>query len=91
MEKRKPDDIDKEKKEEEYTPKKQKTERVNISVIGSAGRKEDQHKVCIEHFQAMVKNTEDVIEKTWGLSWNQVTLVSGGAAFAVGIICNFIV
>jgi hypothetical protein len=55
-------------------------ERVRIAIIGTAGRKEDAAKITKELFQNMVNKAEDIITKEWNFSWEQVDLLSGGAA-----------
>lgn len=53
-----------------------------VSIIGSAGRGEDQTKVNRHVYTGMISKAEEIIEKRWKLDWSCVTLVSGGAAFA---------
>lgn len=55
---------------------------MNIGIVGTAGRKEDFNKLSKSKFQLMALTAEDYITQTLMLSWNDVTLVSGGAAWA---------
>lgn len=52
-----------------------------LSIIGSAGRKEDAAKVSKERFDAMVYDANQTIIETLKLDPKKLILVSGGAAF----------
>ncbi len=74
----------------EYEPPKKKLKQddlISIAIIGSAGRGEDSKKICPKIWEKMNKEAERIIIEDWKLDWNNVHLVSGGAAFAdhVGI------
>lgn len=53
-----------------------------VSIIGTAGRKEDGAKMTPELFEEMCKVAYNVIVLRWKLSPKTVCLVSGGAAWA---------
>lgn len=53
-----------------------------VSIIGTAGRKEDAGKVDKKLFEQMNKVAERIIKEVFGLDNENVTLVSGGAAVA---------
>jgi hypothetical protein len=52
-----------------------------VSIIGTAGRKEDAPKLTLELYNAMIQCVPTILHH-WGLSPNRVILVSGGAAGA---------
>jgi hypothetical protein len=54
---------------------------VNVAIIGSAGRGFDAYKLNRDIFLTAVYKTCELVEFTWNLDWNDVTLVSGGSAF----------
>ena len=56
-----------------------------VSIIGTAGRQGTHKKLSKGIFDWMCTRAEDLITKQLKLSWNKVHLVSGGAAWAVGI------
>lgn len=51
-----------------------------VAIIGTAGRKGPP--LSLSLFHAMFDEAVSVITKTWGLSWHNVDLISGGAAWA---------
>jgi len=53
-----------------------------VAIIGSAGRNEDGPKVTAQLFQQMMDCALHIVRNVFGLEAHQVTLVSGGAAFA---------
>jgi hypothetical protein len=55
---------------------------VNIAIIGSAGRGYDQFLVNKTAFLTAIENVFNIVEVRWKLDWNDITLVSGGSAFA---------
>jgi RimJ/RimL family protein N-acetyltransferase len=56
--------------------------RLLVSIIGSAGRNEDAPKINAAIYQKMIATSKSIIENDWKLNWEDVTLVSGGAAFS---------
>ena len=53
-----------------------------VSIIGSAGRRGDAHKMTKELYWKMVAKSEQVISNVFKLDLQRVHLVSGGAAWA---------
>jgi hypothetical protein len=52
-----------------------------VSIIGTAGRGADERRLSAEMFRTMVEQTRRQIVDVWKLTpWNEVRLVSGGAA-----------
>lgn len=54
---------------------------VTVSIIGTAGRKEDGRKMSSDIFDYMMSTTEKIITETWKLPKSRVILVSGGSAW----------
>ena len=52
-----------------------------VSIIGTAGRREDGSKLTSEIFHRAIDKTKQVIKDKFKLSLEQVHLVSGGAAW----------
>ncbi len=52
-----------------------------VSIIGTAGRREDGSKLSSEIFHRAIDKTKEVIKDDFKLSLEQVHLVSGGAAW----------
>lgn len=67
---------------EENPSKKQKPSVTSIAIIGTAGRKADEHKLTKEIWNKMIVKAEDIITKEWEFRWSEVALVSGGAAYS---------
>lgn len=57
-------------------------DRITVAVVGTAGRGEDAAKITSKLYDRIVERTENVIQKEWGLKWNNVHLISGGSAVA---------
>jgi len=55
---------------------------VTVSIIGTAGRKEDHAKLTKEVFNSMKKRAMEIIKNVFQLDISSVTLVSGGSAWA---------
>jgi hypothetical protein len=55
---------------------------VKVSIIGTAGRKDVKDLLKKYHFDFMVQKAIELITVEWGLKWEDVELVSGGAAWA---------
>ncbi|RUS19232.1 hypothetical protein BC937DRAFT_87788, partial [Endogone sp. FLAS-F59071] len=53
-----------------------------IGIIGTAGRGADGAKMTKRIFDSMVAKAKDIIETQLKLSWDEVVLVSGGAAWS---------
>lgn len=58
------------------------TKRVHIGVIGSAGRQADASLLSAAAFRWMLDDFEQAVRQELQLDWAQVSLASGGAAFA---------
>ena len=58
---------------------------VKVSIVGSAGRKEDGKRMTKELYHLMYDKAKDVIEKKFKLELPQCHIVSGGAAWAGSI------
>jgi hypothetical protein len=73
---------------EESNPKRQKTESTlfNVAIIGTAGRKDDAIKITKDLWLKMMAKAEEHIEKTLGFKWENVHMISGGAAGMLEII-----
>ena len=54
---------------------------ITVSIIGTAGRREDGSKLTSEIFHRAIDKTKEVIKDKFKLSLEQVHLVSGGAAW----------
>ena len=54
---------------------------VMVSIIGTAGRREDGSKLTLEIFHRAIDKTKQIIKDKFKLSLEQVHLVSGGAAW----------
>ena len=54
---------------------------VMVSIIGTAGRREDGSKLTPEIFYRAIDKTKEIIKDQFKLSLEQVHLVSGGAAW----------
>lgn len=54
---------------------------VTISIIGSAGRKNDANIVSLDLYNKLLSKAEQIITEEFKLNWQDITLVSGGAAF----------
>jgi|688.fasta_scaffold1071164_1 hypothetical protein len=54
---------------------------IKVSIIGSAGRKEDANFITKELYEKLLEKVEYVILTEWKLDYKNITLVSGGAAF----------
>lgn len=59
-----------------------KTSRTTVAIIGTAGRGDKAAKMSKELFEAMVVSATSVIESVWKIPWDQITLVSGAAAWS---------
>ena len=55
---------------------------VKVSVVGTAGRKEDGKKMTKELYHLMYEKAKDVIVNKFKLKLSQCHVVSGGAAWA---------
>ena len=53
-----------------------------VSIIGTAGRREDASRMSKILYKRMVNHAAYTIAVTWGLEGKDITLVSGGAAWA---------
>lgn len=58
-----------------------------VSVIGTAGRK-NKHKLNNELYDKMINKVKDIIENKFNLNPNNITLVSGGAAWCDHLAVN---
>ena len=56
--------------------------KTTVSIVGTAGRKEDAIKMSRELYEKMVQKAEQVITQQLNLDLSQTHLVSGGAAWA---------
>ena len=52
----------------------------SVGIIGTAGQKGTYVQLSLEIFNKMIAQAEHTIIKQLNLSWNNVKLVSGGAA-----------
>ncbi len=53
-----------------------------VAIIGTAGRKEDAAKMNASIYNQMIQCAHNMIRDTWNLSFDKVTLLSGGAAWS---------
>jgi hypothetical protein len=60
-----------------------------VAIIGTAGRKEDKAYLTERHFIRMLDGVYVVLKKV-GLSWNDIQLISGGAAWADHLAVNLV-
>ena len=63
---------------------------VKVSIVGTAGRKEDGKKMTKELYHLMYEKAKDIIVNKFKLELSQCHVVSGGAAWA-GRICLLII
>ena len=55
--------------------------KTTVSIIGSAGRKDDGERMSAELFAVATNECAKLINGVWQLDWNELELVSGGAAW----------
>lgn len=55
---------------------------ITLSIVGTAGRKDDENKLSLEHFNAMVNVGELLLKSCEKNNYKITTLVSGGASWA---------
>ena len=54
---------------------------VQVSIIGSAGRKSDQCKMSLQLYNEAIDKTMDIIKEKLKVKFTNISLVSGGAAW----------
>ena len=55
---------------------------VKVSIVGSAGRRADIQRLNKALFNRMIDKAKEVLTDVWKLQFEQVELVSGGAAWS---------
>ena len=60
---------------------------VKVSIIGSAGRRDDLQKLNKTLYHRMIDKAKKVITDVWKLQLDKVELVSGGAAWSGNMHC----
>lgn len=68
---------------ETETKKRKVVDLQTIAIIGTSGRKDDSKKMNNDNYQKMIAEAERIITEEWSLSWDNIELISGGAAYSV--------
>jgi hypothetical protein len=66
----------------ENSRKRKATNKKTVAIIGSAGRKDDSKKMNKENYQKMIAEAERIITEDWNIQWDNLEIISGGAAFS---------